>query len=145
MKKYYKAFVIVLLVIAIILLIIVKVHQKRASATREANKKNPGISFVTKLPKLLDFGAEYCVPCKMMKPILGDLKENYRDQLEMYYVDLDVTPAIAGQYGINVIPTQIFFDANGIEKFRHEGFMDKDSILDKIKEIAGNRIVSAKN
>lgn len=145
MKKYYKVFVIVLLVMAIAVLIMIKIRQNRASASRAANIKNTGISFVTKLPKLLDFGAEYCVPCKMMKPILGDLKENYRDQLEMYYIDLDVTPAIAGKYGINVIPTQIFFDANGIEKFRHEGFMDKDSILDKIKEIAVNRIVPAKN
>ncbi len=81
------------------------------------------------LPRLVDLGAKQCIPCKMMAPILQDLMENYADTFETEFIDVWEKPAEADKYGIQTIPTQIFFDATGKEQFRHEGFMSKEDIL----------------
>jgi len=83
----------------------------------------------SQLPRLVDLGAKQCIPCKMMAPILQDLMENYADTFETEFIDVWEKPAEADKYGIQTIPTQIFFDATGKEQFRHEGFMSKEDIL----------------
>ncbi len=83
----------------------------------------------TGLPRLVDLGAKQCIPCKMMAPILEDLMENYADQFQTIFIDVWEHPEQAEKYGIETIPTQIFFDAEGNEQFRHEGFMSKEDIL----------------
>ena len=87
------------------------------------------------LPRLVDLGADKCIPCKMMAPILEDLKTTYAGQLQVDFIDVWKNPDAGGQYGIRVIPTQIFFDAEGKELFRHEGFYAKEDILAKWKEL----------
>jgi thioredoxin 1 len=87
------------------------------------------------LPRLLDLGATKCIPCKMMAPILEELKEQYAGSLEVDFVDVWENPAAAAEYGIESIPTQIFFDASGKELFRHMGFISKEDILAKWKEL----------
>ena len=89
----------------------------------------------TKLPKLLDLGAGRCIPCKLMAPILEELKKEYAGKLEVEFIDVWKTPDVAKQYKINLIPTQIFYDASGKELFRHEGFFGKADILAKWKEL----------
>lgn len=86
------------------------------------------------LPRLLDLGAEKCVPCKMMAPILDELRETYADQLEVEFVDVWKDPAPGREHGVKVIPTQIFFDECGRELFRHQGFMSREDILTKWRE-----------
>jgi len=81
------------------------------------------------LPRLVDLGAEKCIPCKMMKPILDDLTENYADQFEVEFIDVWKNREAGATYGIRMIPTQIFFDASGKELSRHEGFLAKKDIL----------------
>ncbi|MCY3019489.1 MAG: organomercurial lyase [Planctomycetota bacterium] len=88
-----------------------------------------------KKPKLLDLGAGKCIPCKLMAPILEELKKDYRDTLEVEFVDVWVTPDAAKPYGIDTIPTQIFFGPDGKELFRHVGFFSKEDILAKWKEL----------
>ena len=88
-----------------------------------------------KLPHLIDLGAGKCIPCKMMKPILDDLKQNYDEQLKVTFIDVWENQDQAKVYNIKMIPTQIFFDANGNELFRHEGFYSKEDILSKWKEL----------
>ncbi len=88
-----------------------------------------------KLPKLLDLGAGKCIPCKMMAPILEDLKKEYAGRMDVEFVDVWVNPDGAKPYGIEVIPTQIFYDADGKELFRHVGFLGKEDILGKWKEL----------
>ncbi len=83
----------------------------------------------TGLPRLVDLGAKQCIPCKMMAPILEDLMENYADRFQTIFIDVWEHPEQAEKYGIETIPTQIFFDAEGNEQFRHEGFMSKEDIL----------------
>ncbi len=88
-----------------------------------------------KLPKLLDLGAGKCIPCKMMAPILAELKRDYADQFSTEFIDVWEYPDAGKQYGIEVIPTQIFYDADGKELFRHVGFFGKEDILGKWKEL----------
>jgi len=87
------------------------------------------------LPKLLDLGAGKCIPCKLMAPILEQLKTNYVGTLEVEFIDVWQNPDAAKQYGVQAIPTQIFYDASGKELFRHVGFFAKEDILGKWKEL----------
>ena len=87
------------------------------------------------LPRLVDLGADKCIPCKMMAPILAELANDYVGQLNVVFIDVWKTPAEGPRYGIQVIPTQIFYDAAGKERFRHEGFIAKEDILAKWKEL----------
>ncbi len=87
----------------------------------------PAVS--SSLPRLVDLGAHSCVPCKMMAPILEELRNQYRGVFTVEFIDVWQNPEAGRQYGIRVIPTQIFYDAAGAEFFRHEGFLGKDDIL----------------
>ncbi len=87
-----------------------------------------------KLPKLIDLGADKCIPCKMMKPILDGLKTDYAGKLDVEVIDVWKNPGEGNKYNINLIPTQIFYDPDGNEFLRHEGFMSKDDILDAFKK-----------
>ncbi len=87
------------------------------------------------LPKLVDLGASKCIPCKKMKPILDDLMANYADRFTTEFIDVWEDPDSGHQYGVESIPTQIFFGADGKELFRHEGFFSKEDILAKWKEL----------
>lgn len=87
------------------------------------------------LPRLIDLGAGKCVPCKQMKPILDDLTKNYADQFEVVFIDVWEKREEGSKYGIRMIPTQIFYAADGRELARHEGFMAKKDIMAKWKEL----------
>lgn len=87
------------------------------------------------LPRLVDLGAGKCIPCKQMKPILEELKRDYADQFETVFIDVWENRDEGKRYGIRLIPTQIFYDAAGQERFRHEGFMAKKDILAKWREL----------
>lgn len=87
------------------------------------------------LPRMVDLGAGKCIPCKMMAPILDELKKEYAGRVEVVFIDVWQDPPAAEKYGINSIPTQVFFDASGKERFRHEGFYGKEEILSKWREL----------
>ena len=87
------------------------------------------------LPCLVDLGADKCIPCKMMAPVLKELKKEYGGRMEVQFIDVWKAPEAGKAYRINLIPTQIFFDADGKELFRHEGFFSKADILAKWKEL----------
>jgi thioredoxin 1 len=89
----------------------------------------------TMLPRLVDLGASKCVPCKMMAPVLDELGKEYAGQLTVVFIDVWEKREEADRYGIRMIPTQIFYDATGKERFRHEGFMAKKDILAKWQEL----------
>jgi len=91
-------------------------------------------SQVKAIPRLVDLGATTCIPCKMMAPILDELKKTYVGKLDVQFIDVWKNPDAGKKYGIKVIPTQIFYDATGKELFRHEGFYGKEDILAKWKE-----------
>ncbi len=86
------------------------------------------------IPRLVDLGAGKCIPCKMMAPILEELKKECAETFEVEFIDVWENRKAGEQYGVRVIPTQIFYDADGKELFRHEGFFGKKDILAKWKE-----------
>jgi len=90
-----------------------------------------------KLPRLVDLGAKQCIPCKKMAPILEELTKEYEGRLDVEFIDVwQKENAKKGQeYGIKSIPTQIFYSAEGKELWRHEGYISKDGILEKWKEL----------
>jgi thioredoxin 1 len=92
------------------------------------------------LPKLVDLGAKKCIPCKLMAPILEELKKEYAGKLDVEFIDVwEKENAKKGEeYGIKIIPTQIFFSAKGKELWRHEGYISKNDILEKWKELGVN-------
>ena len=87
------------------------------------------------LPRLVDLGSDTCVPCKQMAPILDALSEEYRGSLIVEFIDIRKNPDAGQKWGIRLIPTQVFIDASGKERFRHEGFMAKEAILAKWEEL----------
>ena len=89
----------------------------------------------SKLPKLIDLGADKCIPCKAMAPILKDLKTEYAGRMDVEFIDVWQNPDAGKAFGVEMIPTQIFYDADGRELFRHTGFYGREDILDKWKEL----------
>ena len=65
------------------------------------------------LPIIIDFGAETCIPCKEMAPVLKKLNEEWRGKVIVKFVDISKYPDAAAEFPVQVIPTQFFFDANG--------------------------------
>lgn len=84
---------------------------------------------------MVDLGAHSCIPCKMMTPILEELSREYEGRAAIAFIDVWKHHDEAAKYGIKSIPTQIFYDAQGKERFRHTGFMDKESIKAKLAEL----------
>jgi thioredoxin 1 len=90
---------------------------------------------VRALPRLVDLGAGKCIPCKAMAPILEGLKAEYAGRMDVQFIDVWKDPDAAKPYGIRLIPTQVFYRADGKELARHEGFMGKDEILARWKAV----------
>lgn len=93
------------------------------------------IEATVNLPRLVDLGAGKCIPCKLMAPILEELKSQYQGELKVVVIDVWENPDEAPKYDVKLIPTQIFYDAAGKELYRHEGFYSKEDILAKWKEL----------
>ena len=84
-------------------------------------------------PTVADFGARTCIPCKKMAPFLAVLDREYRGKANVLFTDVHEGKNLAAKYHIQMIPTQIFFDATGKEVKRHIGFMDKADILKELQ------------
>jgi thioredoxin 1 len=84
---------------------------------------------------MVDLGAKKCIPCKMMAPILEELEKEYKDRAAIIFIDVWENPKAGGKFGIQVIPTQIFYDAGGKEVLRHQGFMPKDAIVAELTKL----------
>jgi len=87
------------------------------------------------VPRLVDLGAGTCIPCKAMAPILEGLKAEYAGRMDVVFIDVWKDREAADAYGIHLIPTQIFFGADGKELARHEGFMGREEILAQWKAV----------
>jgi thioredoxin 1 len=105
----------------------------QAAVAASPTETTPNTS--AKLPKLIDLGADKCIPCKAMAPILAELKKECAGKMNVEFIDVWKNPDAGKAYGIEMIPTQIFFDTSGKELFRHVGFFGKEDILGKWKEL----------
>ncbi len=85
------------------------------------------------LPKLWDFFATWCPPCKRQAPIIEELAAEYQGQIEIRSINTDENQELARKFNIQAIPTLVFLDATGKELSRHVGFFPKDSIIARFK------------
>ncbi len=84
-------------------------------------------------PVLVDFSAEWCGPCKMLAPILKDVKLEIGDAATIIKVDVDKNPQAASEYQIQGVPTLILFK-NGKPLWRQSGVVPKAGLVDVIKK-----------
>ena len=89
----------------------------------------------SKKPVLVDFSAEWCGPCKMMAPILKELKKDIGDTATIIKVDVDKNPQAASAYQVQSVPTLILFK-NGQPIWRQSGVVQKSGLLDVIKKFS---------
>lgn len=99
------------------------------SSTSEASRAQGLSSSSAGKVTMIDLGATECIPCKMMAPIIEELKKEYTGKADIIFIDVWKNPDQARKYNIRAIPTQIFFDAEGREVHRNTGFMDKNRIV----------------
>ncbi|ADU61527.1 MAG: thioredoxin family protein [Pseudodesulfovibrio sp.] len=95
----------------------------------------PQVTPVPGMVTMVDIGAHSCIPCKMMAPILKEVAAEQEGRAAIVFIDVWQYNDEVKKYGIRVIPTQIFYDAEGRERFRHEGFMSKADIVVKLVEL----------
>ena len=122
-------------IVVVVLAVAVVAYLYRPAARGEGASVAVATAEESALPRLLDLGADKCVPCKMMAPILDELKIEYAGTFEVVFIDVWKNPDAAAPYGIKLIPTQIFFSAEGAELFRHQGFISREDILAKWTEL----------
>ncbi len=123
--------IIIVAALAVTVVAAVALKQGKNESKDGSTASSPGAA----LPRLVDLGADKCIPCRKMAPILEELKMQYAGRMEVVFIDVWKNPDAAKAYGIELIPTQIFYDAAGTELFRHTGFFGKEDILRKWKEL----------
>jgi len=125
-KSAFTAFVVTLIIIGAI------VHLSPA----RAKDYSPGMNIPVKgLVTMVDIGAATCIPCKMMAPILEKLDKEYKGKAAIIFLDVRFHRETAISFGINGIPTQIFYDAKGKEVQRHLGYMSEAAIVAQFKKM----------
>ena len=81
---------------------------------------------------LVDFFAEWCGPCKMMSPILKQVKDDLSDGVSIIKIDVDKNQALAAKYQVRGVPTLMLFK-NGKQVWRQSGVLQKNEIIDIIR------------
>lgn len=122
-----------------LVMVVATVREARESPppqeTLGAALEPPRVPSSRALPRMVDLGADKCIPCKKMAPILAELKTEYAGKATIEFIDVWKNPNAGEPYDIRIIPTQIFFDREGKEVWRHEGFLPKNEIITKLKEL----------
>jgi len=110
--------------------------QKIAAKPPESNTEDEFKKAVTAgKPVLVDFGANSCVPCRQMRPILKEVSNEYAEKAVVLVIDVYKYQNLAREHKIQMLPTLVFFDSKGKEVFRYVGVMEKEKIVAKLKEI----------
>ena len=104
----------------------------------QSNAPTPsGNAARTALPRMIDLGRNQCLPCKMMAPVIAELKQTYAGIIDIEYINVAENPAVMEKLGLPVraVPFQVFYDASGKIVKRHYGYMSKEEILRAFKEL----------
>ena len=81
---------------------------------------------------LVDFFAEWCGPCKMLAPVLKEVKDSLGDNVSIIKIDVDKNQALAAKYQVKGVPTMLLFK-NGKQVWRQSGMLQKEEIINIIK------------
>jgi len=117
-----------ILSLTLLILMIFSFYCQAAFSEPSIERRFPKEIAKVPLPKLLDFGAGTCIPCKKMAPILKELSEEYKGRVVIEIIEVHKERELTRANRIQLIPTQIFFDSKNREAYRHVGFMDKEQI-----------------
>ncbi len=111
-----------------------KTAEEDSSISEEAQKYSIQEQAVIKVT-FVELGSVNCIPCKMMQPIMKEIEEEYKNQVKVVFHDVWTKEGnpYAAKYKIRVIPTQVFFNNDGKEYFRHEGFFPKEELVKILK------------
>jgi thioredoxin 1 len=129
MKTPVKILIVAALAVTVVAAVALKQGKNESKNTPAASGPRAALT------RLVDLGAGKCIPCKKMAPILEELKQEYAGRIEVEFIDVWKNPDAGKAYGVEMIPTQIFYNANGKELDRHTGFFGKEDILAKWKEL----------
>ena len=111
------------------------VGQNRSSSNGEVLVTNGlELDFSKHKATFIELGADRCIPCKAMQPIMKEIAQEYAGKIQVVFYDVWKDPRPARHYRIQLIPTQVFIDREGKEIFRHVGYFSKDEILQMFKE-----------
>ena len=92
------------------------------------------IDFSKYLVTFIELGADRCIPCKKMQPIMKDIAAIFADRVQVVFYDVWKDPEPGRKYKIQLIPTQVFVDQKGNEIARHVGLFPKEEILELLKK-----------
>ena len=110
--------------------------QKMAAKPPEMNTEEEFKKALTSgKPVLVDFGANSCIPCRQMRPVLKEVGKEYSEKAKVLVIDVYKNQNLAQDYKVFMLPTLVFFDSKGKEAFRNVGVMEKEKIVGKLKEI----------
>ena len=84
---------------------------------------------------MVDLGAKKCIPCKMMAPILEKLTKQYEGHAAIIFIDVWEDNSQGSKFAVRSIPTQIFYDKDGKEVYRHQGFLAEDAIIKQLAKM----------
>jgi len=111
-------------------------QSSREAAADVSEKSSPSPTpSKQRLPRLVDLGAGKCKACKEMAPILEAVRKEYVGRAVVEFIDVWKNPEAAEPYDVRIIPTQIFYDRDGQEVWRHEGALSKSEIAEKLKRL----------
>jgi thioredoxin 1 len=83
---------------------------------------------------MLELGSVGCIPCEQMKPVMAKLADTYKRKLEVIFIDVRRDNKAGRQFGVHMIPTQVFLDKTGKEFHRHIGFYAYEEIALVLKK-----------
>jgi thioredoxin 1 len=110
--------------------------QKIAAKPPEMNTEDDVKQALTSgKPVLVDFGANSCLPCRQLRPVLKEISAEYSEKAKILVIDVYKYQKLAQEYKVLMLPTLVFFDSKGKEAFRNVGLMEKEKIVGKLKEI----------
>ena len=87
------------------------------------------------IPVLIDFYAEWCGPCKVMSPILKQVKDRLGDSVSIIKIDIDKNQYLASSYNVRGVPTFMIFK-NGKQHWRQSGIVSKEELIEKIETLS---------
>lgn len=127
-------------IVAVVVMLVITVAAFRGNSTDPSMRQlhQPTSESVELLPRMVDLGADKCIPCKQMAPIIEELKKEYAGRATIEFIDVWKSPEAGEPYAIRLIPTQVFFDRRGIEVWRHEGFLPKSDIIVRLRELGAD-------
>ena len=143
MKKHVK----IITLVALALIVLIGISWPRFSRTPSGTPLPEGhVSGeipVKGMATMLDLGAKECLPCKMMVPVIEKAEKKYKGKAAIIFVDVWKDKATAERFGVRAIPAQIFFDKEGKEIYRHEGFMGEKEIDRIFKKMGVSQAIEA--